>query len=452
MRSTHGAAVAASAALLWGVASVLATADDADQVATHRSASHIAVATAGEKLTTFAVDPKGRVMAGVKGGNVSSLRIYDAGGTKLDEWPSPVAPEAINVRADGSVLVAGEGMLFVLDPQGKEILKRQAPHMRTAADAAQEIQRRVRGQRAADADTKLRRQIEPYRKRLIYIERRLAEVDEAIVGLDKRESAVEDDAEREAITDERDGLHKRRATYLKLQLNLEANIRNPPRPKGAAGRKPVAAPPPEPSLEQLVAAQGRIASISASKDDIVYACSSSTGSGYDVWRTDLDFGAPVKIGQSLRGCCGQMDVQVNDNGIYAAENTRHRVRCYSRDGKEQFEFVSRELGQPDSFEGCCNPMNVAFGADGSVYTAEAGIGRIKRFTKDGRFQQLVGQVDLVPGCKKVAISVSPAGDVIYMLDITRGHIVAMVQQPQQADGDRQEAALPTLAVVDVASP
>ena len=70
------------------------------------------MATAGEKLTTFAVDLKGRVVAGVKGRNVSSLRIYDAGGTKLDEWPSPVAPEAINVRADGSVIVAGEGMLF----------------------------------------------------------------------------------------------------------------------------------------------------------------------------------------------------------------------------------------------------------------------------------------------------------------------------------------------------
>ena len=38
---------------------------------------------------------------------------------------------------------------------------------------------------------------------------------------------------------------------------------------------------------------------------------------------------------------------------------------------------------------------------------------------------LVGQVDLVPGCKKVAIAVAPDGDRLYMLDITRNHILMM---------------------------
>jgi sugar lactone lactonase YvrE len=72
-------------------------------------------------------------------------------------------------------------------------------------------------------------------------------------------------------------------------------------------------------------------------------------------------------------------------------------------------------------------MNVAFGDDGSVYTAESGIGRIKRFSAEGSFIELVGQVELVPGCKKVAISISPKGDQVYMLDITRGHIVVMTR-------------------------
>ena len=77
-------------------------------------------------------------------------------------------------------------------------------------------------------------------------------------------------------------------------------------------------------------------------------------------------------------------------------------------------------------------MNVAFGDDGSVYTAESGIGRIKRFSADGSFIELVGQVELVPGCKKVAISVSPKGDQVYMLDITRGHIVMMTRNASRA--------------------
>jgi len=33
----------------------------------------------------------------------------------------------------------------------------------------------------------------------------------------------------------------------------------------------------------------------------------------------------------------------------------------------------------------------------------------------------------VPGCKKVSIAVSPQGDQVYMLDITRGHIVVMTR-------------------------
>jgi sugar lactone lactonase YvrE len=447
VRSTLGAITLGCATIAGCLIESRVKADEASQVATHRPAGHIPVAQGAEKLTTFAVDEMGRLLAGVKGPQESMLRVFEPSGEKVDEWPLPVAPEAVNVLADGKVIVGGEGTLIVVDRHGKEVLKGPAPHMRHAADTARHIQTRVREQRTAGADVKLRKQVEIYRKRLASMERALAGVDEALVALDQRESRAESTDERLKIAEERESLHKRRATCLKLQLNLEANIRDPLRLKTKAQRKPAGPPPAEPSLEQLVATQGRIASISASKSDIVYACSSSTGSGYDVWRTDLDFGHPVKIGQSLRGCCGQMDVQANENGIYVAENTRHRVRCYTRDGKEQFEFGSRERDQPDSFEGCCNPMNVAFGVDGSVYTAEAGIGRIKRFTRDGRFQQLIGKVDLVPGCKKVAISVSPAGDVIYMLDITRGHIVTMVQQPRQADARGRSETDVVLATV-----
>jgi hypothetical protein len=38
-------------------------------------------------------------------------------------------------------------------------------------------------------------------------------------------------------------------------------------------------------------------------------------------------------------------------------------------------------------------------------------------------------VDLVPGCKNVSIAVSPDADKVYMLDLTRNHIVMMKTRP-----------------------
>jgi hypothetical protein len=261
----------------------------------------------------------------------------------------------------------------------------------------------------------------------------IADLDRELFALDQRDLKNQSPEVAEEVETERKRLQKRRAVCVKLQAKLEYNIVNPPsqqklsRTKPGQGRRTAPEPDPEASVRQLIADQMRIASISASRNEVFFACSSSTGSGFDVWRTDYRFEEGTKIGESLRGCCGQMDVQANDNGIYVAENTRHRVRGFSREGRQVLEFGSRERDQPESFSGCCNPMNVAFGDDGSVYTAESGIGRIKRFSAEGSFIELVGQVELVPGCKKVAISISPKGDQVYMLDITRGHIVVMTR-------------------------
>jgi sugar lactone lactonase YvrE len=79
----------------------------------------------------------------------------------------------------------------------------------------------------------------------------------------------------------------------------------------------------------------------------------------------------------------------------------------------------------EGFGSCCNPMNVAFGPDNAVYTAEDNTGRIKRYSPEGRLLSLVGSVDLVPGCKNCSIAVSHDGSRVYMLDITRNHIVRM---------------------------
>jgi hypothetical protein len=407
-----------------------ALADDAAKSATHAQERLIKVVdgSSREKLTTFAVDRQGRVLAGVSG-DKSLLRVFDSEGDQVAEWPLPVPPEAVNVGPKGDVYVGGAGKLLLLDSEGAVTKVCEAPNIAGAKDAAVTIQKKVKERARQDVSAKQQERIRTYTKRLTDIEKKIAVIDRELKAIADEASTGPDfdDTEEEQRTQERKGLEKQRATLVRLGENVKKNIATTTSGRGTASGQARAAaePPPPPSIDQLVAVQARIASISASTKDVFFACSSSTGTGFDVWRTDLDFEQGRKIGESLRGCCGQMDVQANDNGVYVAENTKHRVSCYTREGKSVLDFGSRERGSDAGFEGCCNPMNVAFGPGKSVYTAEAGSGRVKRFSADGTFMELIGAVELVPGCKKVSIAVSPQGDRVYMLDITRGHIVVM---------------------------
>ena len=72
-----------------------ALADDAKRSATHAQERLIKVVNGNsrDKLTTFAVDRQGRIIAGVTG-EKSLLRIFNSEGDQLAEWPLPVPPEA----------------------------------------------------------------------------------------------------------------------------------------------------------------------------------------------------------------------------------------------------------------------------------------------------------------------------------------------------------------------
>jgi len=166
-------------------------------------------------------------------------------------------------------------------------------------------------------------------------------------------------------------------------------------------------------------------SISAAGGDVFLATRAEQGYGFEIWRLDEQFKNSKKIVSGLRGCCGQMDVQASENGVYVAENARHRVCHYDREGTLVNQWGGRARTGVVGFGGCCNPMNLAFGTQHDVYTAESTTGRIKRYSPDGQLLDLVGSVDIVPGCKKVSIAVSPDGGRVYMLDITRTHIVMM---------------------------
>jgi len=168
-----------------------------------------------------------------------------------------------------------------------------------------------------------------------------------------------------------------------------------------------------------------VTAIAVSGSDVFVACPATEGYGYDVWRTTTDLKDPKKIVTGLRGCCGQMDIQAAKGKVIVAENSRFRVACYDRDGKPLTTWGKGSRQGVEGFGSCCNPMNVRVGPDGNIYTSESNVGRIKRYSPDGKLLGVVGAATIVPGCKHVAIDMNADMSRFYMLDITRTNIIVM---------------------------
>ena len=157
----------------------------------------------------------------------------------------------------------------------------------------------------------------------------------------------------------------------------------------------------------------------------------SIGSGWSlraigvICRFDRDLGAPKEIARDLKGCCQRLDLAAKDGILYVAENARKRILLFDVEGKVLSSWDRASRDDVEGFGSCCNPMNIRFGPGGEVFTSESNLGRIKRFQPDGQFLGIAAEVKIVPGCKHVAIGVSSDGKRLYLLDITRSHIVAL---------------------------
>ncbi|NQT89455.1 hypothetical protein HQ560_21985, partial [bacterium] len=177
-------------------------------------------------------------------------------------------------------------------------------------------------------------------------------------------------------------------------------------------------------LERSAALRKRkVTAIAITGADVFVACPATEGYGYDVWRTTADLKNPKKIVTGLRGCCGQMDIQASKGKLIVAENGRFRVACYDREGKQLATWGKGDRKSAEGFGSCCNPMNARIGPDGNIYTSESNVGRIKRFSPDGKLLGVIGTATIVPGCKHVAIGMNKDMSHFYMLDITRTNII-----------------------------
>jgi sugar lactone lactonase YvrE len=429
---------------------------------THRQTGTIQVVPTpdpeGRSLVSFCLLSDGLILAAVEGPS-SELRALHPDGSLVRSILVPIRPEAVNVGPEQTILVAGEGQVLVLDAAGEILRQAHAPHVSKIRDNRDAIRKEVESQMRESA-TMMSAQVQAFEKQakqLVVQKLSAEEADELRVlqAQVERSNAV---PESQRSPRERRAMDHRRQLVESLEESAEWKLNDAEREQLAAlkdqakmfadyvaqnGGDQITEEKLEEMVEATIKSKCAVASISTDGAAIYLATGAERGYGFDVWRVGLDLEGGERVLKGLRGCCGQMDVQAREDGIYVAENARHRVSHYDRDGNSVKHWGKASPEDVAEFGDCCNPMNVAFGADGSVYTAESNSGRIKKYSVDGELQALIGNVDLVPGCKKVSIAVSQDGAQVYMLDVTRGHILVMQANPKDQQPAAVEGSVPS---------
>ncbi|MBM3853778.1 MAG: hypothetical protein FJ399_11580 [Verrucomicrobia bacterium] len=126
---------------------------------------------------------------------------------------------------------------------------------------------------------------------------------------------------------------------------------------------------------------------------IAFGMGNSTRATEDIYRFKRDLTEPAKIIERQFGCCSHIDLKVVNGELIVAENSRHRVKRFDFDGKPLGTWGRRDRENLEGFAACCNPCNFDLGPGGVLYTAESGVGRVKKYMPDGKFLGLVGYVD-----------------------------------------------------------
>lgn len=432
--------------------------DGSDFIATHEQVATLKVkpdpedesSNSGWAVKSFCLDKDDNILVAA-GGSEGELQLLDPHGELLRSWPLPVVPEALNVDADGNFLVAGAATIYKMSPEGEVLFQAESPLVAEMENNKEQMREQVIKQIKANAEMMIN-QRDMYERlindTLINASKKLDHPEsEEFKILLNRVTDFESREPTDLSLEEENAWALRKVLLRMLKVKVEKVASESDKQiiqaytdqlayvddymkENPAGTEP-SDEQIEETLKSTIAYKSQFASISAAGSDVFIATGAMQGYGFSVWRFNDQLENAEQVVKQLSGCCGQMDVQCCEEGIFVAENSRHRVCHFDRDGKRISSWGKGAREGVRGFGGCCNPMNVAFGTDGTVYTAESESGRIKRFTPEGELLDLVGSVKLVPGCKKVSVAVSNDGKRVYMLDITRNHIIVM--EAKQAD-------------------
>jgi sugar lactone lactonase YvrE len=330
----------------------------------------------------------------------AEVRTLDPAGKQLGKWRVGFAAQTMSLGPDGSLYLAGSGRLARFSLEGKELSSAESPQsiaiekdrdaLREAAEATIEAEKESLKQRS---------------------EQFQQQHDRVTAQIEKMQERIKE-SKSDAQTKQLERQVKVQENHLQ-QLDAQLKQLSP------ANRTI------DKVMEGIVAKIKRINAIAAGDKDLYFTCPQAKGYGYALWRTDLAFEDPKCIVTGLSGCCGQMDVCFADGDIWVAENSRHRVVRYNREGKRQLAFgkTGRD-GVGLNFSGCCNPMNLCFDKEGNVLASESN-GVVKHFTPKGKYLDLVGTAKVQPGCKNSAVKISPDGSRVYYIDIQKSEILVL---------------------------
>jgi hypothetical protein len=296
----------------------------------------------------------------------------------------------VTVAPDGAVIAVGDDRVVVCSAAGEQVAEASAPHFTLSDDELARLREEIAEQHREEVESR-REQVE-------------------------RMTAVM--ADLEAVPEEeRTPRQNRELAQARVMTEAYRTI--------LAQENPGA----EAAVEAGLAKARTIHRVAASRDHLFLVANEPAGYGFGVWRCGRDFSAPEKIVDGLRGCCGQMDVQVIGDELVIAENAAHHVAVYGLDGEPLRTFG--EASRTDvrkGFGGCCNPMNACAGPDGSLLLSESN-GLVKQFNPEGELVEILGAANVASGCKNSSIGFSTDGSTLYYLDVQAGRVCVLEKRP-----------------------
>lgn len=370
-------------------------------------------------LHTYCLDKDGNILACVGGDNVQVvmnadgtqetktvpapklIQVYSPDGELKKEIELTFAPTAINLTSDGTIFVAGHGKIAKVSSDGKVLSTADSPHIGDMATFKERV------------EAGARKQVEEFTQQF---RDQIKRIDERIAKLKEKPEAeiTEKDRKRLETYEEQKALYEEQ---LKSQESMYKDMF---------------------SGDQMLDSKLGITALAVTSKDIFVCCNAIEGYGYEVWRMNHEFSEPKQVVAELGGCCGQCDIQANEEHLILAENTKFKVGLLDRDGNRVFDFGKGDRKAVDGFGSCCNPMNVRCCSNGDILTAESSIGTIKRFNEKGELLGVVGKAKIGGGCKHVALGYDEQRNRYYMMNVDKSHICVLVPNAEAPETTPEE--------------
>ena len=180
---------------------------------------------------------------------------------------------------------------------------------------------------------------------------------------------------------------------------------------------------------------------------VAFGTEGSLRSRSKIVRFNRDLTKPVIIAENMRGCCQRLDMVAWEDALYVAENARHRVVKFDTTGKVLSKWGARDRVNIEGFGSCCNPMNLYYSPKGWLYTAESGLGRVKRYSLAGKFLGLVGYVGvarfkqagrLAAACSNITVAANKDESRVYVLDY-KDNLIRVMESKNKSSAKESEA-------------